>query len=109
MAIKTVCECDTCDAVIDVTEGNHPACINASAPTPTGIGKQSEESHLCNTCWEKLCALFPRFKEAERFTQPVPVPEPVPSMPPHLDTVSAEELLVVLATKLGVKVKKTDE
>jgi len=109
MGFRTLCECDTCDGQIDVTDGSHPARVNASAPTPSSVGPQPEESYLCKSCWDKLCTAFPRFKEAERFAIPAPVSAPTPQSPPVLDTVSPEALLVLLATKLGVQVKRTEE
>jgi len=112
MALRTICNCDTCGAEIDVTNGDHPARINAYAPTPASVGPQQEESHLCAACWEALCALFPRFRAAERFTVPSPSPAHAPVLPAIMDTWAAEQkeqFLAELGQAMGLRIVRTPE
>lgn len=112
MGIRTVCQCDTCDAEIDLTSGDHPARMNVYAPTPASVGPQQEESILCQACWDKLCATFPRFKEAERFAVPALAPASPSSLPSMMDSWSPEQkeqFLLQLGASMGVAVVKTPD
>lgn len=109
MAFRTICNCDTCSSEIDVTNGDHPAKVNATAPTPASIGQQQEESHVCAACWEKLCELFPRFREAERFTKPQPVASPIKPFDDVMDTWTLEQVFMAVAKKMGLNVVQTPD
>lgn len=110
MAFRTVCECDGCGETIDATD-KLPAKINVYPPTSREIGHQQDEHQLCESCWQKLCLAFPKFKESERFAQ---VPPPAPArlaLPPAMDTWSKEQkegVLLLIGEALGVQVKRTE-
>jgi hypothetical protein len=107
MGFRTICNCDFCDAAVDVTDGFKPARINVYPPTPPEIGHQQDEHYMCDECWAKLCNLFPKVKEAERFCIPVPATPPTRQVPNEMDTWTPEQVLVALAKRLGVEVKET--
>jgi hypothetical protein len=111
MGFRTVCECDGCGETIDATN-KLPAKVNVYPPTPREIGHQQDEHQLCDTCWQKLCLAFPKFKEAERFAQRPPPAPPRMALPAIADTWSQEQresVLMILGEALGVQIKHTVE
>lgn len=111
MGFRQVCDCDACGQEIDATD-KLPAKVNVYPPTSREIGHQQDEHQLCDDCWGKLCAAFPKFKEAERFAQP---PPPTPArvvLPSIMDTWPMEhrqKFVIELATAMGIGVKEVPD
>lgn len=108
MGFRTICDCDACGSSIDATD-ELPARVNVYPPTPRDVGHQQDEHHLCRDCWAKLCAAFPKFKEAERFAQRAPVPTVAAAIPSVMDTCTPEQILLALGKRMGLTVVQTPD
>ena len=106
--ISEITTCDECGNEIPLPNGARQARVMYYPARGAGIGDAFDPHDLCVDCDARLVAAMPKFANALRLVQPVPPTDPAVVTPPALDSVTAEELLTLLAAKLGVQIVKTD-